>query len=161
MGKIKSRIWPNQLTSAKNTANARWLISPNERVVWCLFLEDLSAREEYDNFTIVVKKHFTQLDKITRGSAEKAAINDLHASYQEFVFETSALFDQNKGINNDATKNAIKHALNTGIETGLFKRYEEILARTEKLLNQQQIALNKRLEETKRTSTILLIIPLF
>ena len=124
------------------------------------FLEDLGAREEYDNFTIAVEKHFTQLNKITKGAAEKSAINDLHASYQEFVFETSALFDQNKGINSDATKNAIKHALNTGIETGLFKRYEEILARTEKLLNQQQIALNKRLEETKRTSTILLIIPL-
>ena len=124
------------------------------------FLEDLGAREEYDNFTIAVEKHFTQLNKITKGAAEKAAINDLHASYQEFVFETSALFDQNKGINNDATKNSIKHALNAGIETGLFKRYEEILARTEKLLNQQQIELNKRLEETKVTSTILLVIPL-
>lgn len=124
------------------------------------FLEDLGAREEYDNFTIAVEKHFTLLNKIIKGVAEKSAINDLHASYQEFVFETSALFDQNKGINNDATKNAIKHALNTGIETGLFKRYEEILARTEKLLNQQQIVLNKRLEETKRNSTILLIIPL-
>lgn len=124
------------------------------------FLEDSGAHAEYDNFTTVVEKHFTQLNQITKGNAEKSAINDLHASYQEFVFETSSLFDQNKGINNDATKNAIKRALNSGLETGLFKRYEDILARTEKLLNQQQIELNKQLKNTKRTSTILLIIPL-
>ena len=124
------------------------------------FLEDSGARAEYDNFTTVVEKHFTQLNQITKGNAEKSAINDLHASYQEFVFETSSLFDQNKDINNDATKNAIKSALNSGLETGLFKRYEDILARTEKLLNQQQVELNKQLKNTKRTSTILLIIPL-
>lgn len=124
------------------------------------FLEDAGARAEYDNFTITVEQHFAQLNNITKGAAEKSAINDLHASYQEFVFETSTLFDQYKGINNDATRNAIKHALNTGLETGLFKHYEEILARTEKLLNQQQSELNKQLQDTKRTSTILLIIPL-
>lgn len=124
------------------------------------FLEDSGARAEYDNFTIAVEKHFAQLNKITKGEAEKSAINDLHASYQEFVFETSSLFDQNKGINNDATKSAIKRVLNSGLETGLFKRYEDILARTEKLLNQQQIVLNKQLKNTQRTSMILLIIPL-
>ncbi|MGZ8984093.1 MAG: ATP-binding protein [Methylotenera sp.] len=121
------------------------------------FLEDLGARTEYNNFTLSVEKHFAQLKNITVGKAEKAAINDLHASYQEFVFETSALFDQNQqGVNSDV----LKHALNTGLETGLFKRYEEILARTEKLLNQQQIELDRQLKATKRTSTILLVVPL-
>ena len=97
------------------------------------FLDDLGAHDEYNSFTISVEKHFTQLKKITVGEAEKTAINDLHASYKEFVLETSSLFDQSKGINNDATKNAIKHALNSGLETGLFKRYEDILAHTEKM----------------------------
>ncbi len=121
------------------------------------FLEDLSARAEYNNFTVSVEKHFAQLTKITVGEAETAAINDLHASYKEFVFETSALFDQKpQSINTEV----IKHALNTGLETGLFKRYEVILAHTELLLSQKQIELDRQLKDTKRTSTILLVIPL-
>lgn len=124
------------------------------------FLDDLGAHAEYNNFTISLEKHFVQLKKITVGQAEMMAINDLHASYKEFVAETSTLFDQNKGINNDATKNAIKRSLNSGLETGLFKRYEDILAHTESLLNQKQAELDKQLIDTKRTSTILMAIPL-
>lgn len=124
------------------------------------FLDDLGAHAEYNNFTISVEKHFVQLKKITVGNAEKTAINDLHASYKEFVLETSSLFDQSRGINNDATKNAIKRALNSGLETGLFKRYEDILAHTESLLSQKQSELDKQLIDTKRISTILLVIPL-
>lgn len=124
------------------------------------FLDDLGAQEEYNQFTLSVEKHFTQLNTIAVSTAEKAAINELHTSYKEFVFETSTLFDQRQGINNDATKDAIKHALNAGLETGLFKRYEDILARTEKLLIQQQNVLDKRLKDAKRTSTFLLTIPL-
>lgn len=124
------------------------------------FLDDLGAHAEYNNFTSSVEKHFVQLKKITVGQAEMTAINDLHASYKEFVAETSTLFDQNKGINNDATKNAIKRSLNSGLETGLFKRYEDILAHTESLLNQKQAELDKQLIDTKRTSTILMVIPL-
>lgn len=124
------------------------------------FLDDLGAHAEYNNFTISVEKHFVQLKKITVGNAEKTAINDLHASYKEFVLETSSLFDQSRGVNNDATKNAIKRALNSGLETGLFKRYEDILAHTESLLSQKQSELDKQLIDTKRISTILLVIPL-
>lgn len=124
------------------------------------FLEDQGARAEYDEFTVSVEKHFAQLQTIAVGKAEKSAIAELHASYQQFVFETSTLFDQHQGIKNDATKKAIQHALNTGLETGLFQRYETILGRTEKLLNQKQAELDLELKNTKRISTLLLIIPL-
>lgn len=120
------------------------------------FLDDSGARAEYDNFTITVEAHFAQLKKITVSEAEKAAINDLHENYKKFVVETPILFDQYRASNSDS----VKHALNTEIETGLFKRYEEILARTEKLLNQKQIELDSQLKASKRTSVILLIIPL-
>ncbi len=109
------------------------------------FLDDSGARAEYNNFTISVEKHFAQLKKITVGEAEKTAIHDLHASYKEFVLETSSLLEQNQGISNDATKNAIKRSLNSGLETGLFKRYEDILAHTERLLSQKQTELDKQL----------------
>lgn len=124
------------------------------------FLEDDGARAEYNQFTVLVEKHFDQLQGIAVGKAEKDAIAELHASYKQFVFETSALFDQNLGSNNDATKKAIQHALNTGLETGLFQRYENILGRTEKLLSQKQAELDSKLVETRRISTILLVIPL-
>lgn len=120
------------------------------------FLEDATARKEYSDFTISIEKHFVQLQAITADEAEKAAINELHQSYKKFVVETPALFDQYQNLSNDKTK----HALNTDIETGLFKRFEDILARTEHLLSQKQSQLNKQLIETKRTATILLIIPL-
>ncbi|MDO9206427.1 HAMP domain-containing sensor histidine kinase [Methylotenera sp.] len=120
------------------------------------FLDDEGAQAEYDNFTITVEAHFVELKKITVGEAEKAAINDLHENYKKFVIETPALFNQYQSTNSDV----LKRALNTDIETGLFKRYEEILARTEELLHQKQIELDSQLIKTKQTSTILLIIPL-
>jgi len=124
------------------------------------FLDDLGARQEYDAFTASVEKHFVRLKSISVGPEEESAIEELHENYQQFVFETSTLFDQHQGINNEATKSAIKLALNAGLETGLFKRYEEILARTEKLLSQKQVQLSIQQKITKRKSTILLIIPL-
>ncbi|MBA3695270.1 MAG: HAMP domain-containing histidine kinase [Methylotenera sp.] len=124
------------------------------------FLEDKGARAEYNQFTLSVEKHFSQLQAMAIGHAEKSAITELHASYKQFVFETSTLFDQHQGINNDATKKAIQHKLNAGLETGLFQRYENILGRTEKLLSQKQAELDLELKNTKRITTILLVIPL-
>src|SRR6187551_3288664 len=106
------------------------------------FLDDAEAHSQYNEFTKSVEAHFVQLNRIAVGKEEQAVVNDLQSSYRQFVFETSALFDQDRGINNDATKNAIRHALDTGLETGLFKRYEDILAHTEKLLNQKQVELD-------------------
>lgn len=120
------------------------------------FLDDLGAQEEYDNFTITVEAHFTELKKITVGEDEQTAISDLHENYKKFVIETPALFDQFKQSNSDETK----RALNTDIETGLFRRYEDILARTEVILNQKQTELNNQQAESKSVTITLLVIPL-
>ncbi len=120
------------------------------------FLDDIEARAEYNNFTVSVEKHFTQLQKLAVGHAETSAINDLHAGYRAFVFETSALFDQHPNL----SSHDLKRILNTDIETGLFSRYEALLARTEQLLNQKQSELDNQLKESKRKSTFLLFTPL-
>lgn len=120
------------------------------------FLDDIEARTEYNNFTRSVENHFSQLEKISVGHAEKTAINELHAGYQAFVSETSALFDQHATLTSDD----LKKILNTDLEAGLFNRYETLLARTEQLLNQKQIELDAQLEESKRKSTFLLFTPL-
>lgn len=124
------------------------------------FLEDQGARKEYDDFTIAFEKHFTRLNTLAVDEEETQATQALRRSYQEFVFETSTLFDQHKGINNQATQDAIKIALNDDLESGLFLRYEAILTSTEKLLSQKQKELTAQQTQTKQKATILLIIPL-
>lgn len=120
------------------------------------FLDDIAARAEYDHFTQSVEHHFARLQNIATDESEKAAINNLHLSYQQFVSETSSLFDQRLGM----SKDKLKRTLNTGLETGLFKRYEILLAHTEQLLNQKQIELDNKLKNNKKKSTFLLFTPL-
>lgn len=124
------------------------------------FLEDTGARKEYDDFTIALEKHFVRLKSLAVGDAEAQAVAALHRSYREFVYETSTLFDQHKVIDNQATQDAIKLALNDGLESGLFLRYEAILSSTERLLSQKQKELTIQQAKTKQKSTILLVIPL-
>lgn len=120
------------------------------------FLDDPEARSEYNQFTVSVESHFKQLQLLAVGEAEKAAIHDLHAGYQAFVSETSALFDQDAHLNSDD----LKKILNTDLEAGLFNRYESLLASTERLLNQKQTELDTQLKNSKRKSNYLLFTPL-
>lgn len=121
------------------------------------FLEDTTARTEYDDFTVSVEKHFVLLNSLAVDAAEKAAIDELHANYKQFVVETPKLFDQFQNANTAE----VKRALNTDIETGLFKSYEDILTRTERLLKLKQSQLDHQLASTKRIASLLLVIPLF
>lgn len=120
------------------------------------FLNDVEARNEYNNFTRSVEKHFVQLHNIAQGDAEVAAINDLHAGYKNFVRETSTLFDLQPNITNDE----LKKRLNTDLESGLFNHYETLLAHTEQLLNEKQAELDLQLKDSKRKSNFLLFTPL-
>lgn len=119
------------------------------------FLDDPEARSEYNQFTVSVESHFKQLQLLAVGEAEKAAIHDLHAGYQAFVSETSALFDQDAHLNSDD----LKKILNTDLEAGLFNRYESLLASTERLLNQKQTELDTQLKNSKRKSNYFIIHP--
>lgn len=120
------------------------------------FLKDIEARDEYNNFTLVVEAHFTQLHKIAEGDAEKAAITQLHAGYKAFVAETSTLFDKQSDISGDE----LNKIFNTDLEAGLFQRYEKILAHTEQLLSEKQTELEHKIEEGKRKANYLLFTPL-
>ena len=120
------------------------------------FLQDAEARNEYNNFTLSVERHFVQLHRIAEGEAEKTAIDDLHAGYKAFVKETSALFDLHPNITGDE----LRQRLNTDLEAGLFSRYESLLAHTEQLLNEKQTELDLKLQESKHKSNFLLFTPL-
>jgi signal transduction histidine kinase len=120
------------------------------------FLKDIEARDEYNNFTRIVEAHFTQLHKIAEGEAEKAAIKELHAGYKTFVAETSTLFDKESDISGDE----LNKIFNTDLESGLFQRYEKILAHTEQLLNEKQLELELKIQESKRKANYMLFTPL-
>ena len=120
------------------------------------FLEDMEARSEYNQFTLSVEQHFTQLKRLAKGNAEESAINDLYAGYKAFVNETSALFDLQPNVTSDE----LKKILNTDLEAGVFSRYETLLAHTEQLLNVKQAELDQQLKESKHKSNFLLFTPL-
>ncbi len=120
------------------------------------FLQDAEARNEYNNFTRSVESHFSKLHLIAAGEAEKKAIQDLHSGYRAFVRETSALFDKQAVITGDT----LKKILNTDLESGLFHRYENLLAHTEQLLNEKQAELDEKHQESKRKANLLLFTPL-
>lgn len=120
------------------------------------FLADPQAEDEYHGYTVSVLKHFTRLKQLTIGKEEKAAILELNNSYQAFVKETSVVFSMRHKFTNES----IEKTLNTDLESNIFKRYEVVSTRTEKLLSAKQKELELRLEEAKRISIALLAIPI-
>lgn len=124
------------------------------------FLDDHNARREYDQFTMSVENHFRTLHNLTVRPQEKVAINALHDKYKDFVTETSMLFDQQLNLSDSSNKQQIQQVLNRDLENGLFRRYELILSRTERLLFHQQSILDNQLKSIKKTSTIILTIPI-
>lgn len=120
------------------------------------FLADPQAPEEYDSYTVSVKSHFVKLLELAHGEEEKNAIRELEASYTAFVAETSTIFSIKERLSVDT----VEKTLNSKLEAGVFQRYETLTARAEQLLNQKQEELRQRLEEAKRTSTMLLTIPI-
>lgn len=119
------------------------------------FLGDPQAPDEYNSYTISVKKHFVKLLDLAQGEEEKAAVRELEDSYSAFVAETSTIFNDHQ-----LSPAALEKTLNSKLEAGVFQRYEALTARAEQLLNQKQDELRQRLEEAKRTSIMLLAIPI-
>lgn len=120
------------------------------------FLGDREAPQEYNNYTVSVKKHFVKLLDLAQGEEEKTALRELEASYSAFVAETSTIFNHHSELSPDT----LEKTLNSKLEAGVFRRYETLTSRAEQLLNQKQDELRHRLEEAKRTSITLLAIPI-
>jgi signal transduction histidine kinase len=120
------------------------------------FLDDTDARQEYDGYTASIERHFQQLNRLAVGEEEHAAIRELKSSYEEFVVETTAIFDQHLLFSDET----LQKKLNSDLETGIFQRYELITARTERLLAIKQAELQQRQAEVKRIAIALLVIPM-
>jgi len=119
------------------------------------FLGDANAVSEYDEFSRVAEKHFWQLRGMAVGRAELDAIDALQKSYSDFLNVTSTLLDKRKKVSRDALRNS----LNSGLEMGVFTRYETVSAQAEKLLSMKQHELQNQLQRSKQQAFMLLIIP--
>jgi len=120
------------------------------------FLDDTQARAEYDGYTRSVEHHFRELRGLAVGTEELDAITQLEHSYRDFLHETGDILHRHSEMPSDA----LRKALNTDLETGVFSRYEAISAHAERLLTLKQQELQKRLEDANRTAIVLLAIPI-
>ena len=120
------------------------------------FLDDTQARAEYDGYTQSVERHFRELRGLAVGTEELDAIAQLEHSYRDFLHETGDILHRHSEMPSDA----LRKALNTDLETGVFSRYEAISAHAERLLTLKQQELQKRLEDANRTAIVLLAIPI-
>jgi len=120
------------------------------------FLDDVQARQEYDDYTRSVELHFSQLHRMAAGKDEQEAVLRLEQSYREFLLETQDILHRHSAIPSDK----LRKTLNTDLENGVFTRYEAISAHAERLLTQKQSELQIRLEEANQLAIALLLIPL-
>ncbi|HQR50785.1 MAG TPA: ATP-binding protein [Methylophilaceae bacterium] len=120
------------------------------------FLDDTQARAEYDSYTRSVEQHFRELRGLAVGEEEKQAISELQLGYTDFLEETGDLLQRHSEMPSEA----LRKALNTDLETGVFSRFEAVSTRAERLLTLKQQELQQKLEDSKRNVVALMVIPL-
>ena len=119
-------------------------------------LSDQNAKAEYNTYTRSILQHFQKLEKLAVGTEEKKAIADLKENYKVFATNAPDMFNQYQISPNDASRKTLYQDM----ETGIFSRYETVSKRAEDLLALKQNEMKERLQEAKRTSIIILGIPI-
>lgn len=120
------------------------------------FLNDADAREEYKTYTQSILKHFHKLDALAVGTEEIQAIKDLENNYKIFAKDAPDMFYRYQASPNEKSRKALYQDM----ETGIFSRYEAVSKRAEDLLLLKQNELKMRLDDAKRASMTILIIPI-
>ncbi len=120
------------------------------------FLNDADAREEYKTYTQSILKHFHKLDALAVGTEEIQAIKDLENNYKIFAKDAPDMFYRYQASPNEKSRKTLYQDM----ETGIFSRYEAVSKRAEDLLLLKQNELKMRLDDAKRASMTILIIPI-
>lgn len=120
------------------------------------FLDDPQARTEYDSYTRSVEQHFQELRGLAQGKEEVQAISELQQGYSDFLKETGDLLQRH----GEMPSAALRKALNTDLESGVFSRYEAVSTRAEQLLTLKRQELQQKLENSKRNVIALMVIPI-
>jgi len=80
------------------------------------FLFDVTAPEEYSNYTKSIQKHFTNIEQLAIGREELLAIRDLKESYSAFLKETKPIFDRQLALSSVT----VEKKLNSDLEAEIF-----------------------------------------
>jgi signal transduction histidine kinase len=120
------------------------------------FLNDADARNEYKTYTESILKHFRKLDALAVGAEETQAIKDLEDNYKLFAKDAPDMFYRYQASPNEKSRKALYQDM----ETGIFNRYETVSKRVEDLLLLKQNELKIRLDDAKRVSLTILLIPI-
>lgn len=120
------------------------------------FLNDQDAKLEYKTYTESILKHFNKLQALAVGTEEVQAINELEKNYKLFAKDAPDMFYRYQVSPNEKSRKALYQDM----ETGIFTRYEAVSKRTEDLLLLKQNELKMRLNDAKRASMAILIIPI-
>lgn len=120
------------------------------------FLQEEKALGEYNLYTTSILNHLEQLQSIAIDQQERAAILDIELKYRSLVNEAPALFYR---YQNNPDRNAQK-SIYQDIETGIFRHYEEVSKRAERLLMVKQGEIKHRLDEARSNSIAVLSMPL-
>lgn len=94
------------------------------------FLQEENALNEYNHFTTSILLHLERLQSIALDSEERNALAEIERKYRNLVNEAPALFYR---YQNNPNRQAQK-SIYQDIETGIFKHYEEVSKRAERLL---------------------------
>lgn len=119
------------------------------------FLQDNEALAEYNQFTTSILTHLAHLQSIAGDEDERLAIQGIENNYRNFVNEAPKLFYR---YQSNPDKPAQK-SLYKDIETGIFKRYEEVTQRAEHLLSLKQAEIKLRLDDARKHSIGILFMP--
>lgn len=120
------------------------------------FLQDSEALKEYNQYTTTILAHLAHLQSIAGDDDERQAIQGIENNYRNFVNEAPRLFYR---YQSNPDKPAQK-SLYKDIETGIFKRYEVVTKRAEQLLSLKQAEIKLRLDEARKHSIGVLLMPI-
>jgi signal transduction histidine kinase len=120
------------------------------------FLNDQDAKNEYKTYTASILNHFRKLDDLAVGAEEVQAIKELENNYKLFAKDAPDMFYRYQASPNEKSRKALYQDM----ETGIFSRYEAVSKRAEDLLLLKQNELKMRLNDAKRASMVILIIPI-
>lgn len=120
------------------------------------FLNDQDAKNEYKTYTKSILNHFKKLDALAVGNEEVRAVKELENNYKLFAKDAPDMFYRYQASPNEKSRKALYQDM----ETGIFTRYEAVSKRAEDLLLLKQNELKSRLNDAKRASIAILIIPI-
>lgn len=120
------------------------------------FLQDAQARNEYEGYARSIERHFGELEGLAVGAQEQNAIAQLKQGYGDFLKQTTDLLQRHGAMPSDA----LRRALNTDLESGVFSRYETLSTNAERLLTLKRAELQQKLSHAKQEVIGLMVIPI-